>query len=234
MMLALLATRVLLALVFGVAGTAKLADFKGSRKSMVDFGVPDSLSSTFAVLLPLFELTCAIALIPVSTAWNAAVGVAVLLALFIAGISVNLARGAKPDCHCFGQLHSEPVGAKTLVRNVVFLGLAGFVVWQGPSHAGASIADIASGLTPLATAIIVFSSILAIIFLLSLWMFIHMLRQNGRLMLRLEAIEGKLGMQNPMLPGLPLNTNAPSFELASLGGAKQRSEACSKRRTQSY
>jgi hypothetical protein len=33
-----------------------------------------------------------------------------LLVLFIVAIAVTLARGRKPDCHCFGQLHSKPIG----------------------------------------------------------------------------------------------------------------------------
>src|SRR5271154_4895845 len=101
MSVALLVTRALLALMFGIAGVAKLADPAGSRKSMVDFGVPTALSRAFALLLPLVELACAIALIPVGSAWMGAIGVAALLTLFVGGISVSLARGSKPDCHCF-------------------------------------------------------------------------------------------------------------------------------------
>ena len=40
---------------------------------------------------------------------NRAAALALLLA-FVGGIVVNLARGTTPDCHCFGQLHSEPAG----------------------------------------------------------------------------------------------------------------------------
>jgi uncharacterized membrane protein YphA (DoxX/SURF4 family) len=45
---ALLLARLLLASVFIVAGAAKLADHKGSRRTLADFGVPTPL----AVLLP--------------------------------------------------------------------------------------------------------------------------------------------------------------------------------------
>ena len=126
---------------------------------MVDFGVPEALSRAFAVFLPLAELACAAALIPVNWAWAGAVGVAGLLTVFVIAISVSLARGAKPDCHCFGQLRSEPVGAKTLIRNVILLGLAMFVIWQGPSRSGASVTELFSGLDPLTVAILAFSTV---------------------------------------------------------------------------
>src|SRR5690242_15962461 len=115
--IALLVSRLLLTLVFLVAGLAKLADLSESRKAMVDFGVPAFLVAHLGIGLPLTELTIAIALLPASTAWWGAIGTLALLLIFIAAISYNLARGRKPDCHCFGQIHSEPVGWPTLFRN---------------------------------------------------------------------------------------------------------------------
>src|ERR1700674_1163700 len=131
MSIIVLAARLLLAAVFTVAGIAKLLDLAGSRKSLADFGVPAWLSKPLGVFLPLAELVCAAALIPSASAVWGARGVAALLAIFIAGISINLARGRTPDCHCFGQLSSSPVSWKTLARNVVLLALAGVVVAQG-------------------------------------------------------------------------------------------------------
>src|SRR5260370_37016020 len=126
----MLGARILLAAVFAVAGIAKLFDLRGSRKSLEAFGVPGWLAKPLGILLPLAELACAAALIPDAWAWWGANGVLAMLALFIAGISVNLARGRAPDCHCFGQLSSSPVSWKTLVRNLVLLALAGLVPWK--------------------------------------------------------------------------------------------------------
>ena len=53
---ALLITSLLLASVFFVAGAAKLADRDGSRRGLLDFGVPAALAAPFAILLPLSEL----------------------------------------------------------------------------------------------------------------------------------------------------------------------------------
>ena len=66
---ALLAARLVLALVFVVAGLAKLAHHNGSRQAVADFGVPAVLAAPIGVLLPLAELVVAATLIPASTAW---------------------------------------------------------------------------------------------------------------------------------------------------------------------
>ena len=73
----------------------------------------------------------AAALIPAASAWWGALGALALLLLFVAGISINLARGKKPECHCFGQLHSAPAGWRTLARNGALAAIAGFVLWEG-------------------------------------------------------------------------------------------------------
>jgi len=99
MNIALLIARLVLAVVFVVAGLTKLADRAGSRQTLIDFGVPARLATPGGLLLPLAELVVAVALIPLVSAWWGALGALVLLALFIVGITFNLARGRKPDCH---------------------------------------------------------------------------------------------------------------------------------------
>src|SRR5829696_5215054 len=138
MEIALLVVRILLAGVFLVAGLAKLTDRAGSRQGLVDFGVPAALASPLGILLPLAELAVAAALIPTAAAWWGAIGALALLLLFVLGIAVNLARGRKPDCRCFGQLHSAPAGWSTLSRNGALGAVAGLIVWQGREGIGPS------------------------------------------------------------------------------------------------
>ena len=114
MSVVVLLARLVLAVVFLVAGIAKLADLAGSRQALRDFGVPAKLSTPFGVLLPLAELAVAVALLPAASAWWGALGALALLLVFVAGISYALLRGRTPECHCFGQLHSAPVGLPTL------------------------------------------------------------------------------------------------------------------------
>src|ERR671939_1059905 len=144
---ALLTARLLLAVVFAMAGLAKLADRAGSRQALVGFGLPAVLAAPLGILLPLAELAVAVALLPAAWAWWGALGALALLLLFVAGISFNLARGRTPDCHCFGQLHSEPVGWPTLARNGILAAVAAFVVVQGPERIAPSILDSLASLT---------------------------------------------------------------------------------------
>lgn len=133
--------RLILIAVFSVAGISKLADRKGSRQALAGFGVPERLTTPFAWLLPIAEILVAIALLPLTTAWFGGIGALLLLLAFLVGIGVNLARGNAPDCHCFGQLHSEPVSWKVFARNVVLAALAALIVVQGKDNVGLSATD---------------------------------------------------------------------------------------------
>jgi methylamine dehydrogenase accessory protein MauD len=210
---ALVVARLLLALVFAVAGAAKLANRAGSKQTMVDFGVPTSLAGPLGVLLPLAELAVAVALIPISTAWWGALGALVLLLLFVVGIGANLSRGRKPDCHCFGQLHSEPAGWNTLVRNGVLAAVAGFVVLQGYHGAGPSAVGWLAGLSTAQVAGLVIGMAVLGVLAAQWWILLHLLRQYGRLLVRVEALE-----EGPSAEGLPVGETAPDFELPSLQG----------------
>jgi peroxiredoxin/uncharacterized membrane protein YphA (DoxX/SURF4 family) len=215
----LLAARLLLALVFAGAGLAKLADRAGSRKLATDFGVPPALTLPVAWLLPLGELACAVALIPTASAWWGAVGVFAMLSLFIVAIGVSLARGRRPDCHCFGQLHAAPIGPATLVRNSLLAAIAALIIWQGPDVAGASVLAWRDGLSRPESVLLGLVAGVGALALFALLVIYQMLRQNGRLLLRVEALEAKLGAA-PEAPaaGLPVNSAAPDFSLKDLDG----------------
>ncbi|HET8522893.1 MAG TPA: MauE/DoxX family redox-associated membrane protein, partial [Thermomicrobiales bacterium] len=100
----LLLARLILAVVFVVAGITKLLDPGGSRKALSGFGLPPALAAPGGVVLPLVEIVIGALLLPRATAQWAAIGALALLVVFVAAIGYNLARGRTPDCHCFGQL----------------------------------------------------------------------------------------------------------------------------------
>lgn len=141
-----------------MSGIAKIADLSGTRKSIADFGLPKFLARPVGVLLPLFELACAIALIPGASAWLGATGVLAMLVVFLAAILVNLARGRTPDCHCFGQLHSERIGWKTVGRNLILVALSSLLVWQGPERSGESLLVWFGGLDRFESAVLAFGA----------------------------------------------------------------------------
>src|SRR6266508_3462746 len=104
--MALWVARVLLAVVFGVAGTAKLADRAGVRRAILEFGLPVRIAAPLGWVLVSCELGVTLALLFEPVATGGAFGALVLPLGFSVAIAVNLARGRTPDCHCFGRLLS--------------------------------------------------------------------------------------------------------------------------------
>lgn len=234
----LLLARIILAVVFLVAGIGKLLDLKGSKSAMLGFGLPESLARPAAIALPIVELITAVLLIPKSTAWWGAILAFLLLAAFVAGIAYNMSKGRAPDCHCFGQIHSEPAGPRTLIRNGLLGAVALFIILFGTdrwsfSHGNAG-ASLLGWMGDLSTWEII-ATLVGILLILAVaaigYILVHLLGQNGRVLLRLDALEtaqenGALGLAAAPPPavqaapaaGLPVGTVAPTFKLEGLHG----------------
>jgi thiol-disulfide isomerase/thioredoxin/uncharacterized membrane protein YphA (DoxX/SURF4 family) len=221
----LLIARVLLAGVFVVAALGKLADLDGSRGALAEFGVPARLAPTLGVALPLIEIGIAAALLPASSAPYGAAAATVLLVAFAAAIARSIARGEAPDCHCFGVLHSEPAGGRTLVRNGVLLALAAFVLVAGWQDAGTSATAWVSHLGGTAAVALVGGILLLALAAAMAAAVLALVRQNGRLLLRLDELEARLGGEGDAgwaeaeaHDGLPIGTPVPPFRLSGLYG----------------
>ncbi len=223
----LLLIRLILAAIFALAGVGKFLDLDGSEKAVKDFGVPENLAKPFSVLLPAAEILIAILLVPVTTAWLGAIGAFVLLLIFVGGMLWQMAHGRAPDCHCFGQIHSEPVSKKSLIRNAVFAILAFFLILEGREGQGAGIFDSTNDLREgnFMTLILSFATVgllaAAVYFLKTIS------EQQTQIMRRIEILElvsGEGGreverenLSNPS-DGLPIGAPAPDFELPDVNG----------------
>lgn len=198
----LLLFRCLLALVFVVAAAGKALDLAGSRQAVADFGIPERWARPLGTVLPAGELAVAALLVVRSTAVAGAVLAAALLAVFLAAITRVLRQGQAPDCHCFGQLSSEPAGPRTLMRNAVLAVAAVLVAVLGP---GRSLAEVPlEGLALMACAFAL------------LGVGLVALRQRRELMV-LRARRG-FSAQEPER-GLPRGTPIPELWVRSLDGA---------------
>lgn len=229
MQVALLISRLFLALVFGVAGITKAADKAGSRRAIIDFGVPERFAPLIAWCLPLVEILVALALVPLGTAWWGAAGALALLLIFTAGIGVNLARGQSPDCRCFGQIHSEPVSWLTFGRNLLLAAVAGFVVVQGKDNTGLSALN---WLNDLKTAELIILILGIFITGLLAWICVFLsrvLKQQAEVLGGIESLRAALSEDGEILPvqykeatlpeeGLPVGAKAPKFSLATVDG----------------
>jgi peroxiredoxin/uncharacterized membrane protein YphA (DoxX/SURF4 family) len=217
---ALLAARIVLGVTFVAAAIGKAFDLEGSRRALQEFGFSERLARQSG-LLPLVELAVGAALLPAASARYAGLAAGVLLLAFAAAIANVRARGRQPDCHCFGRLHSVRAGWAAVARNIVFGGVALFIVIAGP---GPSLSGWYSSLDGVAQASVVWGLVLAVLAGLLTWLYYHLLRQHGRVLVRVSALEASLvgtGSKSPdrqpvavIAAGIP----APGFSLPAVDG----------------
>ena len=92
-----------LAAFFVVAGIAKVADPPGFAHEIHNYQlVPGVAVNAMALVLPWLEVILGAALFLGLATRTAARLLALLLVVFIAALSINLARGRPVDCGCFG------------------------------------------------------------------------------------------------------------------------------------
>src|SRR5205823_5892408 len=126
------------------------------------------------------------------------------------------ARGRRPDCHCFGQLHSAPAGWPTLIRNLVLAAIAGAVVAFGRSTPSPGVLDWLAALT-VTQRLEVLAGVLVLVVLIGEgWLIVQTMTQQGRLLLRIEALEARLSeaglapfQATAGMAGLPVGSPAP-------------------------
>jgi uncharacterized membrane protein YphA (DoxX/SURF4 family)/thiol-disulfide isomerase/thioredoxin len=209
MVLLIALLRIALSAVFGAAGVTKLLDLNGTREAVTNFGAPKTLVPALAIILPLLELSIAIGLLFNQTVWWSALAALLLLGLFILAISINLAQGRTHDCHCFGQLHSRPIGWTTIARNVLFAVAAAVVLWPGRQESNPEIVTTLGD--TLARLNEVGWVVLIAVVIGAAGALIYSQRRAKRAAAKAEA-EPK---------GLPLGSIAPPFDLPAYEGGRK-------------
>lgn len=219
MEITLLLIRLFLFGIFIVAGIGKLLDLEGSEKAVKDFGVPKDLANPLSLALPVAEIVIAFLLLATSTARLGAFGAVLLLSIFIGGMIRQMQLGNAPECHCFGQIHSEPVGAKSLIRNIVFAVLALIVLIFG---GGIGVSDLANE-----TALQLFLGLGIVGLLFIAVNYLKKISEQQTLIIRRiellemiggEGVEAKREDVHTPHDGLPIGAPAPDFELPDLNG----------------
>jgi uncharacterized membrane protein YphA (DoxX/SURF4 family) len=181
--------RLALAAVLVTSGVAKLFDRSGSRSAVEGFGVPARLAGPVAGVLPVAEIMIAAALLLGPMSRFGAVAAALLLVVFGAIIALALARGRQVACHCFGVLSGSTAGPVTLARNLALSAVAAFVA-LAPDARYPGIGTWVSRLSAAQRVAFWLSLVIVVLSASALWALRELLRQQGRLMLRLDALEG--------------------------------------------
>lgn len=234
-----LGLRLLLAVVLAVAGIAKLADRDGSAAALEGFGTPTRLARPGGVVLALFEVAIAVSLLVGGVAWWGLLAATGLLALFTVMIGLTMTRGTATDCHCFGQLHSAPVGWRTLARTGTLAAVGGVAVVAAPRAAHTSLVGWIAELSAPEVAAIAIAALLLMVIVAQGWFLFELFRQHGRVLTRLELLEHELGVarrlpadkdphlrssavnatdNNGHTAGLAVGSPAPEFTLPSVAG----------------
>jgi putative oxidoreductase len=121
-----LAIRIALGAAFVYAGAIKIQDPSELAITVASFQIlPNLLISPLALALPPFEIICGVLLIVGFWRRPAALGITLLLVIFLIAIAAALARGLTIDCGCFGT--GTPSRAKMwldLGRDILLLGAA--------------------------------------------------------------------------------------------------------------
>src|SRR5437868_1710313 len=224
MEIAVLLVRLFLAAIFALAGVAKFADLKGSEKAFKDFGVPQAIALPGSIALSVAEIVIAALFLSIETSWYAAAAASALLLLFIVQMIYQIARGNAPDCHCFGQVHSEPVGVKSIVRNVIFAAMALSLMVRGTSGQGASFTQLPDAtIMQLIFGVAIAGLLAAVIFYLK-----KLSNQQAEVIHRLEVMElvaregGTVEREDVVHPheGLPIGAMFPDFKLPDVAGTE--------------
>ena len=210
-----LVARLVLAAVFALAAFAKLSRRAETESTMEAFGAPANIRRPLALALPLVELAVAVALLPATTAPFAGVAALVLLSAFSFFVARVLVRGEQVDCNCFGSLGPSRISRWTLVRNLALMVPAAIVAGAGWSDAGPSAVAWVGDLDGVVAVGIVAGLALAAA-ILSFALSWQLMRQNGRLLERLDALEGDDRRERGILAGL--GEPIPRFELPDLSG----------------
>ena len=131
------ASALLLAIVLGWAGAAKLRDLPGTARSFVSVGVRVPV-----VVVGAAEVTTGLAL--VLRPRFGGIAATVLLSAFTVVVIRALAARQTVTCGCFGSASNDPVGPATVVRNVLLLG-AGVTALAAarPEHSLAALLTVA-------------------------------------------------------------------------------------------
>ena len=131
--------RVVLGGVFMYAASNKLMGIQSFAEAIKGFRILDAqihpeLIIMAAFVIPWFELLAGLMLVLGLRTRSAAMGIGLLLLVFIAGLLHVINSGIDADCSCFGDqnlLCGASVGWCQVIRNLILLVPASYLLWRG-------------------------------------------------------------------------------------------------------
>ncbi len=118
----LLFSRILIALVFIIAGAEKIADPAGFADSIENYRLlPIWSVNLLAISLPWVELITGLFLLFGISLKENSIIISFLMAVFLFAVLISLLRGLNIDCGCFGTIEGAKIGIMKLLENLILL-----------------------------------------------------------------------------------------------------------------
>ncbi|MCB0076259.1 MAG: hypothetical protein KDD73_02475 [Anaerolineales bacterium] len=137
---------------FLLSAFGKLRDMSRFVQGTLDYRVlPTSLAKAFALLLPWIEIGLATMFLSGFALQFAGGFTLLLLIAFTAAIFINLRRGRKMPCNCYGLASSELINWGTIARNLLLMVFALIVALHEDSAVEIGQLTSEAGLVPLVT-----------------------------------------------------------------------------------
>lgn len=204
--------------IFISAGIGKLIDIEGSKKSLKEMGFSNKQIPFLAFTLPIVEIITGIGFLINGLMWFSAAIATILLLSFSIFTAYQIKRGSSADCHCFGAIHSELISPKVIIRNLLFIFVSIFLLFQREKLQNFSFAKL-----PFELSLYIIFGLLTIglLILISYYLKENINKQN-QILRRLEILslttkadEEILETQNIKNPteGLPIGTPVPHFQV---------------------
>lgn len=126
--------RFALGTIFLISGIAKLPNLHRFEEAVTRYRVlPAVFTRAVVLVIPPAEAVAGILLLTGLELRATAVGVALLLVVFSTAILVNLLRGRRVSCGCFGTLSQREISWLAVLRNIALIVVASQVAYHQPS-----------------------------------------------------------------------------------------------------
>ncbi|MFB9241059.1 hypothetical protein IV454_29785 [Massilia antarctica] len=213
-------------LVMTLAGVSKFGRARETADTMRAFGLPARLAQWAAPVLPAAELGIAGCLLAPGTAWAGALAATLFMALVTMLVTAALLQNKHPSCNCFGQMRAAPVGWGVALRSLLLTLCAAYLLWDGGARLDQGLlADTGKVAATFGAAVLASLAVAGIVALQG-WLSLNLVRQQGRLLLKIDNLEQRLAAAGiPESPSAPLagplpGSSAPAFSAVTLAGAQ--------------
>ncbi|NHZ83473.1 hypothetical protein F2P44_30025 [Massilia sp. CCM 8695] len=187
-------------LVMTLAGVSKFGHAGETASSMREFGLPARLAQWTAPALPAAELGIAACLLTPGLAWAGALAATLFMALVTMLVTAALLQDKHPSCNCFGQVRAAPVSWGVALRSLLLTLCAAYLLWDGRARLDHGLLAETGKLG----AAMLASLAVACIVVLQGWLSLNLVRQQGRLLLKIDNLELRLAAA-----GIPASQSAP-------------------------